>query len=192
MKIERPEGTVIVPVKGTPYVYTVAEKRYLKEKKYNVNKRVCVGKMDDDTYMIPNAKFYQMFPELEALGITPDCSDVLKIGVHVAVGHILRVLELDALLEDIYGRDADMIKDVASYMIVSEESVMQHFPSYEYEHPLFMERPIEDTAVCEMFKRHTIAEHDAFLAGWNDLHKEVEGIYISYDSTNMNSAAQGI
>ena len=69
MKIERPEGTVIVPVKGTPYVYTVAEKRYLKEKKYNVNKRVCVGKMDDDTYMIPNAKFYQMFPELEVLGI---------------------------------------------------------------------------------------------------------------------------
>lgn len=192
MRIERPESTVIVPVKGTKYVYTVSEKRYLKDKGYNVNKRVCVGKMEDETYMIPNAKFYQMFPELTEADVVPDCSDVLKVGLHVAIGHIMKSLELNVLLDDIYGRDGDMIKDVASYMIASEDSVMQHFPSYEYEHPLFMERAVEDTAVCEMLKRHTIAEHDAFLAGWNDLHKDVEGIYISYDSTNMNSAAEGI
>ncbi len=42
MKIERPEGTVIVPVRGTRYVYKIAEKRYLKDKGNNVNKRICI------------------------------------------------------------------------------------------------------------------------------------------------------
>ena len=37
MRIERPENTVIVPVKGKRYVYTIAEKRYLKDRQYNVN-----------------------------------------------------------------------------------------------------------------------------------------------------------
>ena len=192
MRIERPENTVIVPVKGKRYVYTIAEKRYLKDRQYNVNKRTCFGKMEDDTYMIPNDKFFRMFPELAELSEAPACSDVLKTGVYLAVKKILRDLELDALLDDVYGRDGDMIKDVAAYMISSEDSVMQHFPSYEYEHPLFMERAAQDTAVCEMLKRHTIAEHDQFLAEWNRLQKDVEGIYISYDSTNMNSAAEGI
>ena len=179
-------------MKGKRYVYTVAEKRYLKDKQYNINRRKCVGKMEDDIYMIPNDKFYLMFPELAELSEAPECSDVLKTGVHLAIKKILRELELDALLDDVYGRDGDMIKDVAAYMISSEDSVIQHFPSYEYEHPLFMERAVEDTAVCEMLKRHTIAEHDMFLAEWNRLQKDVEGIYISYDSTNMNSAAEGI
>lgn len=192
MRIERPKGTVIVPVRGTRYVYKVAEKRYLKDKQYNVNKRVCVGKMEDEIHMIPNARFYQVFPELAEQNEAPYCSDVLKIGIYIAADAILTNLELGDLLDDTYGRDSDMIKDVAAYMICSEDSVLQHFPSYEYEHPLFMERAVEDTAVCEMLKRHTIVEHDAFLSGWNDLHKDVQNIYISYDSTNMNSAAEGI
>lgn len=192
MRIERPENTVIVPVKGKRYVYTVAEKRYLKDRQYNINKRTCIGKMEDNTYMIPNAKFYRIFPELAELSDAPACSDVLKAGVYLAVKRIMHSRELDALLDDVYGRDGDMIKDAAAYMITSEDSVMQHFPPYEYEHPLFMERPAQDTAVCEMLKRHTVAEHDRFLAEWNRLQKDAEGIYISYDSTNMNSAAEGI
>lgn len=192
MIIERPESTVINPVNGTRYVYAVSEKKYLRDKKYNVNKRVCVGKMKDDRFMIPNKKFFQVFPELAELDDTPECSDVLKAGIYISIDAILRKLELGDLLDDVYGRDADMIKDAAAYMICSEDSVMQHFPSYEYEHPLFMERSVEDTAMCEMFRRHTIAEHDRFLSEWNDLQKDVQGIYISYDSTNMNSAAEGI
>ncbi len=192
MKIERPENTVIVPVRGTKYVYCVLEKRYRKDKKYNVDKRVCVGKLDEDGLIIPNDRFFRVYPELIELADQPDCSDVLKVGVHLAVDKIMKSMELDVLLDDVYGRDADMIKDVASYMIISEDSVMQHFPSYEYEHPLFMEHSVEDTTVCEMLKRHTVVDHDEFLSGWNDLHKDVEGIYISYDSTNMNSSAEGI
>ena len=76
MRIERPKGTVIVPVRGTRYVYKVAEKRYLKDKQYNVNKRVCVGKMEDEIHMIPNARFYQVFPELAEQNEAPYCSDI--------------------------------------------------------------------------------------------------------------------
>ncbi|MCR5236537.1 MAG: hypothetical protein K6E34_04970 [Lachnospiraceae bacterium] len=57
---------------------------YLKDKGYNVNKRICVGKMEDDLYMIPNAKFYQAFPELADQEDAPGCSDVLKIGIFIA------------------------------------------------------------------------------------------------------------
>ncbi len=190
--LKRPNNTIIVPVKGKNYVYAVTEKIYKKERRYNVNKRVCVGKMVDDVFMVPNKSFSSVFPDLVDLSDTPSVSDTLKVGTYIAVKKILKSLELDALLDDVYGNDADMIKDIATYMIVSEDSVMQHFSSYEFEHPLFMEQSVEDTAVCEMFKRHTVVEHDIFLSEWNDLHKNVEGIYISYDSTNMNSAATGI
>ena len=190
--LKRPNNTIIVPVKGKNYVYAVTEKIYKKDRRYNVNKRVCVGKMIDDVFMVPNKSFSSMFPDLVDLPDTPSASDTLKVGTYIAVKKILKSLELDDLLDDIYGNDADMIKDIATYMIVSEDSVMQHFSSYEFEHPLFMERSVEDTTVCEMLKRHTVVEHDLFLSEWNDLHKNVEGIYISYDSTNMNSAATGI
>ena len=192
MKVKRPENTLIVPVKGIRYVYITLEKIYKKDKKYNVNKRKCVGRMEDDIYMIPNDQFFEYFPECVELEESPECSDVLKIGTHIAFDKIMKDLKLDSLLEEVYAQDAGMIKDVMSYMIVSEDSVMQHFPSYEFEHPVFMEKRVEDSAVCEMFKRHSITQHDRFPDSWNEMHTDTEGIYISYDSTNMNSAAAGI
>ena len=196
MKIKRPEGTVIVPVNGKKYVYKITDKRYLKEKKYNEDKRVCIGRMEDDIFMIPNARCREMFPELlvqeDAQAPVPECSDVLKVGAYIAIDRVLEQTGLGEIIDNVYEGDSDMIKDVAAYMINSEDSVMQHFPSYEFEHPLFMPYQVNDSSVCEMLKRHTIAEHDRFLAEWNDIHAEKDGIYISYDSTNMNSAATGI
>ena len=192
MKIKRPEGTIIATISGKKYVYKVVQKNYLKEKKYNEDKRVCIGKMEDDEYMIPNKKFEELFPELIKETEPPECSDVLKIGSYIAFDSALQTSGIGNVLDNVYGDDSDMIKDVAAYMVNSEDSVMQHFPSYEFEHPQFMSYPVNDSSVCEMLKRHSIAEHDRFLDEWNDIHKDVDGIYVSYDSTNMNSAAEGI
>ena len=62
--LKRPNNTIIVPVKGKNYVYAVTEKIYKKERRYNVNKRVCVGKMVDDVFMVPNKSFSSVFPDL--------------------------------------------------------------------------------------------------------------------------------
>jgi hypothetical protein len=56
-KILRPKGTSSSVQKGGIYVYATAEKRYNSDKKYNNNKRVCIGKMIDNEYMMPNDRF---------------------------------------------------------------------------------------------------------------------------------------
>ena len=111
--LKRPDNTIIVPVKGKNYVYAVTEKIYKKDRRYNVNKRICVGKMVDDVFMVPNKAFSSVFPDLVDLSDTPSASDTLKVGTYIAVKKILKSLELDALLDDVYGNDADMIKDIA-------------------------------------------------------------------------------
>ena len=92
--LKRPNNTIIVPVKGKNYVYAVTEKIYKKERRYNVNKRVCVGKMVDDVFMVPNKSFSSVFPDLVDLSDTPSVSDTLKVGTYIAVKKILKSLKI--------------------------------------------------------------------------------------------------
>ena len=59
--VKRPEGTKIYRQRDCVYVYHVTGSEYKKDKKYVVEKRVCIGKMVDDENMNPNDNFYQYY-----------------------------------------------------------------------------------------------------------------------------------
>lgn len=192
MPVLRPSGTRTTTTKtGITYVQVTAEKVYDPIRKFNNDKRVTVGKMIDDKYMMPNDNFFTYFPDQITLIEAPDRSDVLKVGNHILFSSILKEMGIYDLMDEVYEDSSSLMKDVVSYMVVEETGVMQHFPDYGFDHPLFSEQIYSDSRISQMMRSLSISRHDLFLEKWNQMHNDVEDIYISYDSTNMNSAATG-
>ena len=126
--VKRPEGTKIYRQRNCEYVYHVTGSEYKKDKQYVVEKRVCIGKMVDDENMNPNDSFYQYY---EIVGgndeEAPAFSDALQVGASTLIFKVMEELKISELLESIHGEtDANLIKDLVSYMIIRQTSTMQH------------------------------------------------------------------
>ena len=91
-------------------------------------------------------------------------------------------------------RDMALLLDLASYSIVEESNVAQHYPDYAYNHPLYSSgmKIYSDASVSDFFKSITKDKSTGFLNEWNAKRNRRERIYISYDSTNKNCQAGDI
>ena len=193
--VKRPENTKIYRQRGCVYVYYVTGSEYKKDKKYVVEKRVCIGKMVDDENMNPNDNFYQYFEiedgnEEEA----PKYSDAIQVGATVLLNSIMEKLSISELLKTIHGEeDANIIKDIITYMIIRETSTMQHYSDFVWNHLMEYEKSLNDSKISEFLKKEiSYAQTELFVSKWNEIQTEHSNIYISYDSTNMNTKAEGI
>lgn len=193
MMVDLPDGALIYKHGSTFYVYINTEKVYLKDKGYNENKRMCIGKLseDDKRKMIPNKNYNKLFAD-QYLPEAPERSDTLQAGLYVVLSKAMHEMSLDTLLDSAYGEDSFLMQDIVQYMIGCESNAMQYFPDYAYESVIHSERIHDDNEICEMFKKQSSQQHDYFLKNWNALHTDVRGVYISYDSTNMNTCARGV
>lgn len=193
--VSRPEGTKIYRQRGCVYVYHVIDSEYKKDKKYVVEKRVCIGKMIDDDNMTPNDNFYQYY-EIEDGNVEapPRFSDALQVGAPALLFKIMDELKISELLESIHGEeDANLIKDLISYMIIRETSTMQHYADFVWGHLINSEKKWDDCKISDFFKNEIdYAQTELFVSKWNDIQTEHSNVYISYDSTNMNTKAEGI
>lgn len=193
--VKRPEGTKIYRQRDCVYVYHVTGSEYKKDKKYVVEKRVCIGKMADEENMIPNDNFYQYYEteggnEEEA----PRFSDALQVGAPALLFKIMEELKISDLLESIHGEeDANLIKDLISYMIIRETSTMQHYSDFVWGHLVNSGKKWDDSKISDFFKNEIdYAQTELFVSKWNDIQPEHSNIYLSYDSTNMNTKADGV
>lgn len=193
-KILRPKTTKIQSRNGVKYVYQVTGTIYNKEKKYTVDKRTCIGKMLDDEYMTPNEKFSEYYPELLMSEVEPPVfSDTLKVGAVVVIEKIIKELQLDVLIKTVFEDNEALIKDIINYMIIDETSTFQYYPDFMYNHPSYEGKIRSDSTISKMLKEDIDEESiKVFLKAWNNLHSDIEEVYISYDSTNMNTSAKGI
>lgn len=194
IKVERPEGTKIYHQRNCRYVYYVTGSDYKKDKKYVVEKRVCIGKMIDEEVMNPNENFFQFFEldgEEEEL---PEFSDVLQIGSHALVTKIMDDLGISELIRGIHSEEGEtLFKDLITYMIVRQTSAMQHYADFSWSHLISSKKHWDDTRISEYLKSDIdYAQIELFITQWNKMQPEHTGIYISYDSTNMNTAADGV
>jgi len=166
---------------------------YRKEKQYVVEDRVCIGKMIDAEYMHPNDNYFQYYSPDGGEENETEFSDALQIATVVLLMKIMEDLGVGELLDDIHGHDANLIKDLVCYMIIQQSCVMQHYPEYAFRHIGFCEKVCDDTRISELFKKGIgLGKIEEFLFRWNQKQTEKTGIYISYDSTNMNTVAEGI
>lgn len=197
--IERPKNTKIIG-KNTPnqYIYFVTGKVYNKKTKFaDDKKRICIGKMIDDTHFMPNDNYFEIFGNESGytLSDNPNRSDTLKIGAFLLIQKLMKDMNLEDVLEAVYGAETyKMIVDVVSFMLVSESSSYQYFPDFMYNHNGMNTDIRQDTYISRFLKTELNEENTKlFLAGWNNINKESQKmVYINYDSTNMNTHSKGI
>jgi len=191
MKVKIPEGTFPYKNGKYTYIYHVVEKVYEKEHQYNNNKRVSIGTKIDDEYMYANDNYYRYYgTDVEPAG-EPERSDVLKIGNTMVISKIMHDLDITSILDEIYGNYSRILQDLVSYIIITEGQAMQYFDSYAFEHPL-VGKDLTDDQISEILRLMERKDSELFLRAWNQLHSKTTDVYISYDSTNMNCASEGI
>lgn len=194
VKVLRPKDTKIQTKGNYRYVYKVTGHRYLKDKKYTIDERKVIGRMIDDEYMIPNEYFGTFYPDITMdIEDISDISYTLKVGNYVLIDKIFKDSGLDDLLDSVFPQYHNFIKDLAFYMIVREDSTIQHFPSFFFDHPSFSKKAYSDSFISKIFKDGFDEEDvDTFLKAWANMHNDDTRFYISYDSTNMTTDAKGI
>jgi len=183
--VDRPNNTVVIKSK---YVYLTIETKYNKSLKQTRPKRVAIGKLIEDNKMTPNNKYYEYCePNLEE---APDKADSVIIGPYVVFDSIITKYQIDKLLVDIFP-DASKILDVSYYIILNETSAMTYFENYAYNHMIYTNKQFSDTTISEMFKKISDKDIDIFLDAWSNINLKKD-IYISYDSTNINTVSGNI
>lgn len=188
----KPKGDVI-------YVNYEYGREYDKEKKYNVPKRVIIGKLSkaDRSMMQPNQNFLTYFPEVELPDdrFNSDRSSCLRIGGHIIIDRILEEYGIPKLLNRQFSaKEAGLFQDLVAYSIITESNAGQYYPEYAYNHPLFDGdmHIYSDGKVSDFLRNMTGEESIGFLNDWNANCDHREKIYVSYDSTNKNCEAGDI
>ena len=197
-----PTGAYLVG-KGYVYIngdstYVSAEDRKTDGKGYTTHSGVCIGVLEN-----PGDKKCRMFyandkyradHQLVELPEPPENADSIAVGL-LAV--IRQFSESSGLVEDLttaFGsEDAALVLDLAVYMISRESAVMQHFPAWARDHAHFSEDIRSDTYIGTFLKEHlTIPKITRFRKLWLSRNIGTGYVYLCYDSTNVNSQAEGV
>jgi hypothetical protein len=193
-----PGKIVIQKKKNSTYVHYEYDRVYDPVRKFNVPKRVVIGKISqgDEHKMYPNPNFLKYFPSVELPSIKAGSSRscCLRIGSWMAIRSIVEHYGLLRIVGDIVGKDAGFFLDLVAYSIVSENNAGQYYPDYVYCHPLFTQgmRIYSDSKVSNVLSKMPEEWSAGFLNEWNSRMDHRERIYISYDSTNKNCQAGDI
>lgn len=148
--------------------------------------------MIDDDRMIPNDHARLFFPEwFEELQL-PELSDILMVGNSLVFDSVMDSLGLSFLLDSIFDDGSKWIKDLMQYMIIEETTTAQHFSSLMRRMPVYSQQIYSDISIGKLIKKQiTMKNREHFMKSWNTMRSN-EAIYISYDSTNINTYSEGI
>ena len=183
--VQLPKRTVIVNTKSGKYVYLTQKVEYHSELKCSRPKRVVIGKLNEEGLLIPNKNYYEIYKEEVELEEPTERADYISIGTQFVINKISEILKLDETLYEVFEDDADKILDIATYIIVSENNVMQYFEDYGYNHSLNNVDNFTDTTIGRLLERLKVKDIDRFVKTWVKMYADKD-VYISYDSTNMN------
>ena len=121
--VVKPENTVVYHTKSGNYVYLTAAKNYLKDRKYNENKRICIGRLlDDAVHMKPNKNYFKYCAEEGELPPAPERDDSLRSGLYLAVEKTMEESGLSDIMED-----HDELDEDAVYYLDDEAREMAEF-----------------------------------------------------------------
>ena len=176
--LDKPKGLKLCPTKSGVYVYHVLDSVYHPEKKYNIDTRVCIGKMVKGSIekMIPNDKFELYYPELLAearcVNEPPQFSQTIHAGAVIAEQEIAKNEGLTEILIDIYGSSiANEIIDLVTFIITDESAVFQHAPAFMRKHLQLGNAIRGDSYISSRLLHREITESRIIrmLRRWNEL-----------------------
>lgn len=178
------------------YVYHIFNSTYSKEKKYSTDKRVLIGKKIDEKTMHPNKKYFEIYSvEFKVEKELPkEFSTTLSVGDAVLIQSISDNIGLSKCLFDVYGEDdKNTIINLATYHIIENSSVYQHYPTFAFKHPVLGNKVFTDSYISTFLKEKIDDSliHN-FFEKWIRNQNINGSIMISYDSTNINCESEGV
>ena len=192
-------------LRNKSYVYINTTNKYVSpsEKKekgsrgYTGHDSVCIGVIQDPARpdirrFYANANYRELFLQ-EDLPDPPRFADSVSIGLYCWIKEAAIQSGLAEDLTVAFGEDAALlILDLCSYMLSRESAVMQHVPSWSREHVLFSEDIPDDSFLGRFLKTSlTISKIALFRDKWAARNIGDGKVYLCYDSTNVNSQADG-
>jgi len=141
ISVERPHGTRLHVRGKQTYVYHVISREYLPDKKYNREKKACIGKLasEEEGMMHPNENFERYYPgilqSLQGLPPPPLMSDTVKTGSFAVFTHIATNEGLQEILHEVYGeKNAVKILDILFFIITDESAVFSRYEPFMRSH----------------------------------------------------------
>ena len=209
-KISRIESNLFAMPRGSylrnkSYVYVNTTNKYVSssEKKeggrgYTGHDSICIGVIQypdkpEIRKFYANARYHELFL-CEELPDPPRFADSLSIGLYCWIAEASAQCGLvEDLASTFGGEGASLILDLCSYMLSRESAVMQHVPPWSREHVLFSEDVPDDTFLGRFLKTClSIPKIALFREKWASRNIGDGKIYLCYDSTNVNSQAEGV
>lgn len=199
--VQKPEKSTKIQKRGAArYVYHVIKTTYDTKRKFNTDKRACIGKMVEgsDTLMTPNDQFSRYYPDvpmqLPSAPNPPEFSDTLHAGACIAIRKIAEDEGISEILEHVHGKEraADFL-NLVTYIILRQSATLQHYAPFMRSH-LQKGRHVRSDSHLSVLLRDALADDriQETLRLWNQLHVGLSSIYVGYDSTNFNTGARGI
>lgn len=200
-KIKLPaENITFLPRKNVTYVYFTVEKKYLKDKGFNQNKRVCIGKMDhnDKEYFYPNETYIQYFG-MQNITLKENknkFSRTLSFGTKMVVDKIFEKLNLNSILTKVFSEKANQIKSLVCYYLENQNSAIQLYEKWARKNALFTENIDSNSTFSRLFNEIiTSNKTNEFLYLWNQEYSKNSfnnDIIMSLDTTNFNTYSASI
>ena len=89
-------------------------------------------------FLILACTIYILAAVLSGMEDRTERSSCLRVSTYAAIHKIVSDYSLDKMLGQFFSeRDMALLLDLASYSIVEESNVAQHYPDYAYNHPLY-------------------------------------------------------
>lgn len=200
-KIKLPnENITFLTRKNITYVYFTVEKKYLKEKGFNQNKRVCIGKLDqtNKNYFYPNETYIQYFG-MQNITLKENknkFSRTLSFGTKMVVEKIFEKLNLDLILTKVFPEKANLIKSLVCYYLENQNSAIQLYEKWARKNALFTENIDSNSTFSRLFNEIiTSNKTNEFLYLWNQEFSKNSfnnDIIMSLDTTNFNTYSSSI
>lgn len=203
--------SVSVTKKG--YVYVNRSTTWVKKAngqgKRAEHEKVCIGialhpgsDWAVDRRMYANSTYYKLYPLSDTPNNTavtvydeyPERYDCISVGLYAATRKAAEDSGLMNLLIDVFGsKDANLILDLAMYMISEESAVFQHFPHWAASHAINSDAIRSDSYISAFAHEGiSVSKINAFKKRWAVRALDDGRIFICYDSTNVNSQAEGV
>jgi len=202
-----PKSAIIVKVSGKKYVYCVDEKIYKKDKKYNSDKRKCVGKVIENTNtMYPNEYFQIYFPdeynEMPEVHLESDKmihSDCLKLGFTGVFFELAENLRLKSMLSRHFGSDeydnietTNMILNYAAKVVATQNGTISSYPFFARENVMLDGKIASESTLCNVFKSIKKSQIQSFTKDRINFNKDKSGVLLSCDGSNVATDATDI
>ena len=183
-------GAVYINVSNYRVVPTDGRKPFVSHKK------LCIGKAVEGQKgkFYANDNYRRKFLK-EELPEPPQKNDSLSVGSYAIATTVDEKFKVSGILKEAGFTEEQIavIMDLVLYMLDKESAVFQHFPAWARDNATFSDSISSDSFISKFVNGISYSEIQLFKDKWLEaVLKKNDKVFLCYDSTNVNSQAEGV